>query len=425
MKKIILSILLAAFTLSVYSQNLYPSIVEYPVTGLQKIMAENPYVVQQVKDSFGDWLNSAKYFWEPAALPGYKKYDGQFYWMDNAWKEVFAATDSFVLNPDNKIAMAFEKLVYDYPGYSRKEKYRYTYTYNTDKTINTLKMEQAVNINSNNYSAYNFMKIAYDNTGKRIYDSIRYYPQGGTTQFVRYQYNPSNQVIAEYGVNVSTGDTTSRTLYTYEGNLLKTIYSEGFDETTDDWTMQNADSMEINNGKITNRIRYGLFVNGGEVSIRPSTNESYTYNTDGSLHIIITKRWVDIEWLDVSKLEMLYDNTGKPMLAPVYNAIEGGFETDHAMQYVFNFLSGVNDLKQTAGINNIYPNPASEKLNVTLSNTNKTTYSIYDLAGKLIEKGNTTSETFYVDLQKYTNGIYYLNIASGDHSTTRKFIVAK
>ncbi|MES2690372.1 MAG: T9SS type A sorting domain-containing protein, partial [Bacteroidota bacterium] len=263
----------------------------------------------------------------------------------------------------------------------------------------------------------------YDATGKRTHDSTYYY-QGGQRQYTRYQYNTSNQLVAQYGVNAVTGDTTYRTFYSYQDGLLKTFYSENFDQSTDDWSTWNADSMEISNGKVTNRITYALYIENDIISIRPNSNEAYTYNTDGTLNTILTKRWDGTAWYDFTRLEVLYSN-GKPMLAPVYYATEGGFETSHSMQYVFNFLSGVNELKQTAGINNMYPNPASEQLNVTLNNTNNATFSVFDLAGKLVEQGNTAAGMLTIDLHNYTNGIYYLNITSEEETSTRKFIVAK
>lgn len=424
MKRSILFVACIASFFTGYSQSLYPSIIQYPLTGVSKLTAENPYVVQQVKDSFGDWLNSAKFFWEPSALPGYKKYSGNFRWTNNEWHEVYSNTDSFVMNNDNLISVAIEKTIYDYPGYSRKDKFRYTYTYNTDKTVSTIKMDLAANFNSNTYSPYNFTKIFYDNNGKRIYDSIRSYSQGTFTQFVRYQYNSLNQPVAEYGVNASTGDTFARTFYSYEGNMLKTLYSESFDETTDDWGVQNADSMEISNGRVTNRIMYGLYIEDGVVSVRPSSNESYTYNTDGSPNTIVTQRWEDSVWYDFTRLELLYSN-GKPMLAPVYYAVNGVFETAHSMQYIFNFLSGVNEQTNTTTINNMYPNPASNQLNVTLDHANNAIYSVFDLAGKLVEKGNTGSDNLILNLDNYTNGVYYLNITSNERTSTRKFVVSK
>lgn len=422
MKKLLLTLLCAGTLLQSHAQDLYPILVTRTYSGIDKLIHEQPYVVQQIKDSFGDWINTSKNVWEPAEIPGYKKYTANFNWTDNAWNTLYSVNDSFVLNQDNQISVAIEKSTYAYSGTPQKYKYKYTFTYNPDKTINTFRIERAASVSSNAYGLEMTMKLFYDPSGKRMHDSTYY--QQGYREYTRYQYNQNNQVVAEYGVAVSTGDTVTRVFYSYEGAHLKTIYSERFNSTADNWELRGADSMEINNGQVTNRISYAWISYNGDLYLIPNTNENFTYNTDGTLNGIVTKRWNNSAWTDFSKTEMIYAD-GKPMYALIYAATESGYEESPYSRYLFNFLTGVNEPGKDNAISTLYPNPASTTLKITLNNIGNSNYTVLDYTGKRIAAGTIDSNNTELDLHAYPNGIYYLNVRSGDQTSTRKFVVAK
>ena len=85
-------------------------------------------------------------------------------------------------------------------------------------------------------------------------------------------------------------------------------------------------------------------------------------------------------------------------------------------------------ITSTAGIDeeikdfiNIYPNPSSGIFNVQ-SEINDVTYSIYDLAGKLIESGKFDSRTTQIDISSVSKGLYFLNLSNGDFEVVKKLL---
>lgn len=95
----------------------------------------------------------------------------------------------------------------------------------------------------------------------------------------------------------------------------------------------------------------------------------------------------------------------------------------------YNSISGVGDDKLDF-LFEIYPNPASENLNIIFSNpvNNKTDFKIYNNFGVAVYTESLPKIKGFnkiINLQSFPSGVYYLNIRSGNISETRKFIVNK
>ena len=92
-----------------------------------------------------------------------------------------------------------------------------------------------------------------------------------------------------------------------------------------------------------------------------------------------------------------------------------------SVQYYDTRVVGVNE--NTSSTFSLYPNPVSDKLNITIdSKLNPKAYQIIDIQGKIIQT-NIFSST--ISTESLTSGIYFIQLISGDNSTinTRKFIV--
>ena len=74
----------------------------------------------------------------------------------------------------------------------------------------------------------------------------------------------------------------------------------------------------------------------------------------------------------------------------------------------------------------VYPNPASDIINLTLSNAGAADYFLYDMAGRLLAKGTMTAETpVQLDLSIFNNGVYYIKVVGDKIRATKKIVVAK
>ena len=83
--------------------------------------------------------------------------------------------------------------------------------------------------------------------------------------------------------------------------------------------------------------------------------------------------------------------------------------------------SSVNESNvQTASI---YPNPASEMLNVSISGTKGSTqFEIYTVTGKLVTSGTLNAMTTAISLDALSQGMYQLKLTNGASCTSHSFL---
>ncbi|WP_027376669.1 reprolysin-like metallopeptidase [Kaistella palustris] len=79
---------------------------------------------------------------------------------------------------------------------------------------------------------------------------------------------------------------------------------------------------------------------------------------------------------------------------------------------------GVNDNVKAQSLQ-VYPNPATDVLNVTKV-SNNATYAIYNVAGQLVSKGKVTSNQ--VQVSKLQKGVYMISVEDNGQSNKVKFI---
>lgn len=73
---------------------------------------------------------------------------------------------------------------------------------------------------------------------------------------------------------------------------------------------------------------------------------------------------------------------------------------------------------------NVYPNPASDLLNVT-SLFQLDGYSIYSVSGQLVSKGDLSGNVETLDVASLLPGVYFVRLISGDLSHTTKIVITK
>ena len=73
----------------------------------------------------------------------------------------------------------------------------------------------------------------------------------------------------------------------------------------------------------------------------------------------------------------------------------------------------------------IYPNPATNYMNINLYDTEVNTYTIYDVQGKVINSNNIINNTFIIDLTQFEEGTYFVEFSGKSYKTTKQFIIQK
>lgn len=72
---------------------------------------------------------------------------------------------------------------------------------------------------------------------------------------------------------------------------------------------------------------------------------------------------------------------------------------------------GINDLSSTDKLR-IYPNPATDKLQISRSNNNLVSIRLYNVLGVLAFSEEISTQDHTLDLSAYPNGIYFLNMGN-------------
>jgi hypothetical protein len=87
--------------------------------------------------------------------------------------------------------------------------------------------------------------------------------------------------------------------------------------------------------------------------------------------------------------------------------------------------TGINDVKLTAL--SLYPNPATNVVNISLDATGEHTINVYNSIGSLVESKAITSGKATMDVSTYATGAYYVKVIDADGNTigNSKFSVNK
>jgi ELWxxDGT repeat protein len=91
----------------------------------------------------------------------------------------------------------------------------------------------------------------------------------------------------------------------------------------------------------------------------------------------------------------------------------------------YNTTLGINEnYKNDIGIT-VYPNPTKGIINLDLTDVNETELTIYNGVGQKVLTKKINEKKSKLDLNKFTNGIYFLNFKNYDGATIKKIILEK
>lgn len=115
-----------------------------------------------------------------------------------------------------------------------------------------------------------------------------------------------------------------------------------------------------------------------------------------------------------------------------------GAECDSIMIIVFSALSlnsssvlYVDDVKLSNGVSvadfetiheNVYPNPASDVLNIEAEGAENYQWELRDLTGRILNSGEGQGKTT-LDVRRYPAGVYMLTLHAGGQKQTRKVVI--
>ena len=90
----------------------------------------------------------------------------------------------------------------------------------------------------------------------------------------------------------------------------------------------------------------------------------------------------------------------------------------------FDPTVSINEVENTFGLN-VYPNPASDVINVSVNKAVDATISIIDVTGKVVKTSALNGMTTALNTSDLTSGIYHVKITDGASTSTQKVVIRK
>lgn len=126
-------------------------------------------------------------------------------------------------------------------------------------------------------------------------------------------------------------------------------------------------------------------------------------------------------------IRILDDQTvAQPWYASVIHLIADGGTYSNGNALGIRINTSVANLDEIASADfSIYPNPASDVININSSEILNATISIVDLTGKVVKTASMNSLTTSVNTSGLNDGIYYVTITDGTSIATEKVVIKK
>ena len=90
----------------------------------------------------------------------------------------------------------------------------------------------------------------------------------------------------------------------------------------------------------------------------------------------------------------------------------------------FDPLASINALENAFGLI-VYPNPASEVININSNKMLNASITILDLTGKVVKTSSMNGLTSSVNTSDLMSGVYYVTITDGTSVATEKVVIKK
>ena len=116
------------------------------------------------------------------------------------------------------------------------------------------------------------------------------------------------------------------------------------------------------------------------------------------------------------KLVIFFDITGAPS-DPITD------DTFEIKTFEFNAFASlsIKDINQIINDVRVYPNPASEIVNISAAETIDRV-SVYDLTGRVIKQSNPNKSSFSLNINDLNKGVYLIKLNAGDKESITKLI---
>ncbi len=197
-------------------------------------------------------------------------------------------------------------------------------------------------------------------------------------------------------------DSLNFQIWLYEGsNAIE--YRAGYANVPDADFAQNTHDFFVEQRKV---LHMGLFQNRGNIlSENPDSIYFHCVKNDGIDSVIYFP-------------DMMASGSENSF-------VEGSYKKFPVEGSVFRFTpkdGPTHIIERTTLLNRIYPNPSTGKFTVSLKQSSKSEYKIYDVTGACRKVGDSTGNVFAIDMSSMAKGLYVLTISVNGHTESFKLI---
>lgn len=300
-------------------------------------------------------------------------------------------------------------------------KYRSLYTYNTDVQL-TEKLEQ------NNNSGWDdvFRELyTYDGDGNLESRTNQYKSNNVWLNNFRVEYtydsngNETQVMSYVWDSNNSVWKNSSRGIYTYSNGLVTEQLFEYWDDLASMWLTDGKVVYTYNGDGLVTTYEEQEWVNGGWKS---KSKREYSYNSDGNLILIEFFNWDDNSsvWQQSGRVETIYNNDDLPYIETSQTWHNNAWENVNRHTYTYDIYQSTGELK----LENIsiYPNPASDVLNINLSGIGQAQATVYSADGRMVGSHFLPGKANIVSTGQLPAGNYFISLVQDGKVTTRGFV---
>ena len=132
-------------------------------------------------------------------------------------------------------------------------------------------------------------------------------------------------------------------------------------------------------------------------------------------------------YIEDQDVRILDDQTvAQPWYSSMIHLVSDGNSYSNGNAFAIRVLSGTSNIEETMNNTfNVYPNPATDMINVEFSENFNGSVSILDIAGKEVSTSTVSGVQHTVSTSALTNGIYFVKVNDGTASQIERIVVKK